>query len=235
MMPFQEIIDRLSFLKEQGFIRTHRSGNTGIGKTLEDLLGIEENNFSGPNAATLELKSGRKNVNSLLTLFTKSPDPPQVNSILLENYGYKPSTDSEKKKLHTTVNAIDYNSLKGGSGFKIGIQADRINLLISDGQPVCYWLKDTLKQSFERKLPNLLYVKAEARGQGRSEEFWFNEAWVLSGFSFNRFVKLIKDGIILIDIRIGQYSDGRIHDHGTAFRIKPDKLDECFKKRLKVF
>lgn len=31
-------------IQSMGWIRTHRSGNTGIGKTLEDLLGIEENN-----------------------------------------------------------------------------------------------------------------------------------------------------------------------------------------------
>jgi len=31
-----------------GFIKTHRTGYTGIGKTLEDLLGIIENNISGP-------------------------------------------------------------------------------------------------------------------------------------------------------------------------------------------
>ena len=66
-----------------------------------------------------------------------------------------------------------------------------------------YWDKEILKNSFERKLPKLLYVKAEARGKGKKEEFWFNEAWLLSGFDFNNFVQLLKDGIILVDIRIG--------------------------------
>ena len=47
----------------------------GIGKTLEDLLGIKENNFPGPDGITTELKSARKNSKSMLTLFTKSPDP----------------------------------------------------------------------------------------------------------------------------------------------------------------
>ena len=88
--------------------------------------------------------------------------------------------------------------------------------------------------SFERKLPKLLYVKADARGKGAEEEFWFNEAWLLSGFDFTNFVQLLMKGVIYIDIRMGQYSDGRIHDHGTAFRVFPDKLDLCFSHRKKI-
>lgn len=77
-------------------------------------------------------------------------------------------------------------------------------------------------------------MKAETRGKGYDEEFWFNEAWLLSGFNFDNFVHLLKEGVILIDIRIGQYPDGRPHDHGTGFRIIPDKLDLCFMHRERI-
>ncbi len=80
----------------------------------------------------------------------------------------------------------------------------------------------------------MLYVKAEAKGSGSKEEFWFNEAWLLSGFNFTNFLALLRDGIILVDIRIGQYPDGRPHDHGTGFRVFPDKLDLCFEHREKI-
>jgi len=80
----------------------------------------------------------------------------------------------------------------------------------------------------------LLYVKAEARGKGLEEEFCFNEAWLLSGFSFDNFLKLLREGTILVDIRIGQYPDGRTHDHGTGFRVFPDKLDLCFSHRKRI-
>ncbi|HOV22324.1 MAG TPA: hypothetical protein PLW95_06570 [bacterium] len=39
---------------------------------------------------------------------------------------------------------------------------------------------------------------------------------------------------MLVDIRIGQYSNGKKHDHGTGFRVLPSKLDLCFKHREKV-
>ncbi len=58
---------------QMGWIKTHRSGPTGIGKTLEDLLGIVENNIDGPDFGDYELKSCRLNSNSMLTIFTKTP------------------------------------------------------------------------------------------------------------------------------------------------------------------
>jgi hypothetical protein len=233
-MNFHELIKKLKSVKEMCYVKTHRAGNTGIGKTLEDLLGITENNVPGPNAAMIELKSARKNVSSMLTLFTKSPLPSRANSILLEEFGYVSTKKQGTKRLETTVNAINYNQLKGEPGFKIDIQEDRINLIDINNEILGYWDKEILKKSFERKLPKLLYVKAETRGKGIEEEFWFNEAWLLSGFSFDNLLKLLKEGNILVDIRIGQYPDGRPHDHGTGFRVFPDKLDLCFSHRERI-
>jgi len=234
MIGYLELIEKLKAIKEMGYVKTHRTGTTGVGKTLEDLLGIVENNVPGPNAEMIELKSARKNVGSMLTLFTKSPLPRKANSVLLQRYGYESARGNKRKELHTTVNATRYNQLKGTPGFKIEIHEDRIDLVDVQNEILGYWDKETLKTYFERKLPKLLYVKAEAKGRGSDEEFWFNEAWLLSGFNFNNFLNLLREGTILVDIRIGQYPDGRPHDHGTGFRVFPDKLDLCFEHRERI-
>lgn len=234
MKGYYYILQKLKAIKKMGYIKTHRAGNTGVGKTLEDLLGIKENNIPGPNAKMIELKSARKNTSSMLTLFTKSPLPLKANSILLERFGYKSRRGNNKKELHTTVSAREFNTLKGKPGFKIVIEKERINLVTIENEVVGYWDQETLKKSFEKKMPKLLYVKADSRGTGDYEEFWFNEAWLLSGFDFGNFVRLLQDGIILVYIRIGQYPDGRAHDHGTGFRVLPAKLDLCFEHREKI-
>lgn len=231
---FDELVQRLKEIKKMGHVKTHRSGNTGIGKTLEDLLGIEENNVPGPNTIRAELKSARKRSSSMLTLFTKSPLPPRTNSLLLREYGYESKRGNNKKELHTTVKATAYNTLKRKRGFKINVRKDKLELVSSDMAVLGYWDKETLRNAFERKLPELLYVKADFRGSGLDEEFWFNEAWLLSGFDFENFMKLVKEGTICVDIRIGQYPNGRPHDHGTGFRVFPDKLDLCFKHRARI-
>src|SRR6056297_990225 len=73
MDDFEDFVRRLREIKQMGYVETHRKGNTGIGKTLEDLLGIEENNLAETDAVGVELKAMRNGSDSLTTLFTKEP------------------------------------------------------------------------------------------------------------------------------------------------------------------
>lgn len=237
MYTLEDLKAKLNEINKMGYIKTHRSGPTGIGKTLEDLLGITENNISNSDLEDLgELKSCRNNQLSMVTLFTKSPSPPKVNTTLLETYGYYDPNRRGRKILHTTINGINYNSINGTPyGFKVELEGDRLYLKTNFPKKVdAYWEKDDLKKSFERKLPKLIFVKANSRGVGKNEEFHFVEAYQLEGFSFEKFVDLITNGIIKIDIRIGQYPDGRTHDHGTAFRVINNYIDELFDKKIRL-
>lgn len=236
MKEFWELLEKLRAIKEKGYVLTHRVGSTGVGKTLEDLLEIPENNIPGPNGVMIELKSTRKNAKSMITLFTKSPQPRGANSVLLRLYGYPSKRGNDRLELHTTVNAVGYNTIRGNIGLKIGLFESQIQLL---GPPpkaevLGYYDKETLSKSFTRKLPRILFVKADCKGSGPSEQFWYNEAWLLSGFSFENFVNILRLGHICLDIRIGQYPDGRPHDHGTGFRVQQSKLDLCFSERERV-
>ena len=61
----QALIDKLKKIAELGWIVNARRGNAGgIGNTLEDLLGIKENNLPIPNATEWELKTQRLNSTS---------------------------------------------------------------------------------------------------------------------------------------------------------------------------
>jgi len=100
---FDELVRKLEEIKRRGYIKTHRTGATGIGKTLEDLLGIKENNVPGPNAVMLELKSARKGRKNMITLITKSPLPRGANTLLLQRFGYPVSSSSSRRVLHKTL------------------------------------------------------------------------------------------------------------------------------------
>lgn len=232
MQQYDHLVEQLPRIKEMGYVRTHRPSDTGVGKTLEDLLQIKENNFAGPNGHMTELKSGRKNATAMLTLFTKSPLPRKINRQLVEKFGTHDKNGD--LKLHTTINALSRNTLYGNPGFIIKIKQATIVLdhLEYADLPIPYWNRRDLEKAFVRKYPrHLLYVKADHRGHGAGEEFHYNEAWLMSGFSFERFIELLMSKQILVDIRLGRYPDGRLHDHGTGFRVAPGNLDLCFDKR----
>ena len=69
-MTIEEFAHKFKQIKELGFVPTRRKGPTGIGYTLETLLGIAENNEAHPDIEGAELKAHRTKGNSLITLFT---------------------------------------------------------------------------------------------------------------------------------------------------------------------
>ena len=233
METLDDLIGRLTEIRAQGYIPTHRAGPTGIGKTLEDLLGIQENNIDISNTTFAELKSARKGSGSMVSLFTKAPLG-GANARLLSNYGYVTSKTMGRKVLHTTAWAKGFNSLRGKVGFKVVVSNAKVSLVSGGGEELAYWDEATLRHSFEGKLHHVLHILASCRGSGSGEAFWFNEAWLLTGFDFEGFKAAVTSGTVCVDIRIGQYADGRPHDHGTGFRVLPDKLGLCFKDRKKL-
>ncbi|MDP2364833.1 MAG: MvaI/BcnI family restriction endonuclease, partial [Ignavibacteria bacterium] len=88
----EQLIEELKKIKDSGWIKNARFGNVGgVGNTLEDLLGIKENNLPIPNAAEWELKTQRTKTTSLTTLFHMEPSPRALNfvsQILLPKYGW---------------------------------------------------------------------------------------------------------------------------------------------------
>lgn len=217
-MNLQEIIKKLLAIKKMGFVRTHRSNDTGIGKTLEDLLGIEENNLRLPDVGEVELKAKRIDSQSMLTLATKSPEPKGINKVIFEKYKYKDSDGYYN--LHSTV----YGSRLNPQGFKI--KSNKGKLVLENRERInCYWPISMFHDVLVSKSNIILLVFAETKGERKTlnEQFHFVEAYLLSDLDNNKFNRAIKEDMLKIDIRIGVYrtgdNKGKYHDHGTGFRI----------------
>jgi hypothetical protein len=119
-----QLIIKLKKIKDTGWIENARHGNSGgVGNTIEDILGIKENNLPLPNAAEWELKCQRKNSSSLTTLFHLEPSPRAlrfVPQILLVNYGWKHKEAGKKYP----DNEMSFRQTIGGKetsdrGFKV--------------------------------------------------------------------------------------------------------------------
>lgn len=232
-----DFIQEYTKIKEMGWITTHRSGSTGIGKTLEDLLGIPENNFHEPDFGEYELKSCRIGSNSMLTMFTQTPQPARANSYLRLKYGYSSTAyNNNEKVLHSTLTASKFVPIANtGHSLKIICDEDCISISSETGIENVFWDRKSLKKSFEKKYKNkFIYAKAESRGKGLHEQFLFSEAYEVSGFSYESFISLLEEGKIYIDLRIGQFPDGRTHDHGTGFRIRENDQPLLFKVNKRI-
>lgn len=226
-------------VRDLGFVESHRTHNTGIGKTFEDLVNVKENNRQEVDYLDeLELKSSRELSGSMVTLFTKSPSHPQgANTELRLNFG---KNEEGLKILHTTIPGDKFNTFLGKYGFKLEVKEEekRIYILIKDLKSdilldfECYYTFKDLEKIIKNKLKNIVFIAAKHKVENGRELFHFEKAILLTGLTLNKFLKGIKEGLILYDIRIGAYrsgkNKGKTHDHGSGFRIKKYGIRKIF-------
>src|SRR3990167_6595567 len=175
-MDLSKLVAKLNKIKDSGFILTHRANDTGIGKTLEDLLEIKENNLRLPDVGEIELKAKRIDSGSMLTVATKSPLPRGVNKVLFEKYKYR---DKEGHyNLHSTV----YGSKFNPQGFKVTLKNDK--LILSNRENIeAYWAISIFDDVLKSKSDKIILVFADVHGEKKTAEefFHYNEAYLLSG------------------------------------------------------
>lgn len=232
-MDLRTLKKELQRIKELGFIQTHRAGDTGIGKTLEDLLHIKENNIPLHDiAGVAELKAYRRNAKSMLTLFTFEPLPKggDRDRALLDHFGYSKRANGRSKELHSTLSCKRYNS----QSLKLSVMGDKIRVQGKGMRLNVYWDVESVRKKFADKLPALVYVLADVKEMKGKEYFHFNEACVLSGFDFDLFKKMVKKDQIVVDFRMYYRPNGSVRNHGTAFRVKINKLYDCFSKKVQL-
>jgi MvaI/BcnI restriction endonuclease family len=244
----ETLIEELKRIRDLGFVPNARHGNHGgIGNTLEDLLGIEENNLPIPNAAEWELKTQRLNTSSLLTLFHTEPSPQAlrfVPSLLLPQYGWshqKAGIDYSETEMsfRQTIHGLGPSD----RGFKVIVDREAQKILISfdssrvtpkhnawlrfvetrigldELSPQPYWGFADLAAKSGTKLHNSFYVQAKVKREKGYEFYHYQKILKLTTFSFDKFLQGLIEGQILVDF------DARTgHNHGTKFRLRQNYL-----------
>lgn len=254
-----ELIEKLKEIAKMGWIPNARHGNQGgIGNTLEDLLGIQENNLPIPNAAEWELKTQRAETTSLTTLFHTEPSPRAVKfvpQVLLPLYGWKHEEAGKKYgKKEMSFRQTIHGHNPSDRGFIVKIDRPEKKVLISfdsskvdkrhkvwlksvkkragnlnDLEPQPYWGFDDLEHKAGTKLLNCFYVQGEVKKEGKKELYRYSSVTMLQKFSFEGFLKAIEDAKVLVDF------DARTgHNHGTKFRMRQNCLPMLYEKVTKI-
>lgn len=247
-----DIIRRLREIGQQGWIKNARRGNAGgIGNTLEDLLGIEENNLPIPNAAEWELKCQRIDSSSLTTLFHMEPSPRAlkfVPDVLLPKYGWRHEfAGTEHPEGEMSFRQTIHGRTRSDRGFMVVVDDHARKVLISfdsksvadrhgewkrtvqksaglgELNPQPNWGFDDLFHKAGTKLLNCFYVQAKSKREKRSEYFMYEKILMLQKFSLDKFLEALKNGSVLVDF------DARTgHNHGTKFRLRQNNLANLY-------
>jgi hypothetical protein len=218
-MNIKTLQAKLRNIKEMGFVVSMRRGNTGIGFTLETLLEIPENNLKLPDFGKIELKSKRKNASTPVTMFTFNRAAWKLKQIdVIKNYGYEDTTG--RQALYCFV-----SSKPNPQGLYLKTTTTSFQMYHKDGTLIAEWQADNLEETFKKKMPALVLVQAETRvNSEEKEEFYYNEAYLLSKPSGKKLLAMIANNEIIVDVRMHINLRGSVRNHGTAFRTDEAKL-----------
>ena len=216
---------KLPEINRSGFIESKRAGDTGVGYTLEEELGIAENNKRTQDliyqGKKVELKAQRSSTTSPVTLFSQKPRKPNLTSKkMLAKYGY---TDKKGRlALYVTLKVSEPNPQ--GLMLRVDEEKDKLYVSHSKDGDLWFWNTNNLKLKVER----LLFVVADSKKIDGKEYFHYVEAYFLIGFNKNRFLQLIEQGKIVVDMRMYLKKSGAVRDHGIAFRGKFKDFKVCY-------
>ena len=229
---FLKKFDRIS---AQGFVPTLRSGSTGIGYTLETMLQIEENNSPGGDYMGMELKAFRDDDlrmddSEKMNLFLK--EPKWIDGLAGKDrvpaYGYVDSRG--RPALYSTV-TINESSHK--FAFRIDEDGERVWLTF-EGRDIAFWTKQILAKRLREKHTEAVFVSAHPRGKGKSESFHYYGVTWCSDPSVDSFIELIRESAVMLELRMHLKENGSLRNHGSAFRIKQNRIPDLYRVTKQV-
>jgi len=207
------------------------TGNAG--NTLEELLGIKENNKKEADFGDWEVKSSKGKF--ALTLLTRKPSSDYDDSYMLEQWGEPDDIYPDKKKLSTSLYHHRWSTVYKKHKMKIEvnyidekvyvIRAD-LNEKITDKN--VYWTFEDIEK-YINKLNNILLVNVTEEEIKGKKHFHFTDAIFYSGFKGSKaFLDLLKEGKIRYENRMDvdgpdSQHPGQSHNHGGAFRFSRKK------------
>jgi hypothetical protein len=232
------LLAKLNKISARGFVETLREGDTGVGMTLETLLGIEANANRAPDFHGVEIKakrvSGRSNkVSTRATLFSQVPDWNISNCrngiSILRKYGYIDERTNRLQLYCTNSHRPNPQGLCLRINENLGM-LESIKINDDNEEQIVVWKLDNLRKQLEDKHKRTFWVKAKTRVNAMGkEEFYYYEVEQTSLPLTSNFSTLVEIGAITMDYTLSEKATGNsARDHGYLFKIHPANFDLLF-------
>ncbi|WP_452601998.1 MvaI/BcnI family restriction endonuclease [Pontimicrobium sp. MEBiC06410] len=224
-----ELLNKLKIISKKGFVKSEVNSDTGIGRTIESLLGIEMNSSKAPDYKGIELKSFRDKRNNRKGLFGKTPNwnlsKFKSRVEILDTFGY---WESGIFRLYNTMRGTGRNA----QGLMLRIEYNKDWLLENSDRPeigdFLVWELETLRKALLKKHKETFWIKAESKIENNNEYFHFKEVEHTKNPMVDKFEILVETGAITMDYPIKRMPDGKVIDKGCNFKLNSNCLDLLF-------
>jgi len=228
-----ELLTKLRAISSSGYVSSLRTGTTGVGMTLESLLGIPSNSSRAPDYRGIEIKTSRltKSKNRI-TLFSKTPDwaNSTINNAvsLVQGFGY---TREGREQLYCSLKEVP-----NSQGLFLKVEGELLKAMHRDkgiDSPVMQWSLDTLREALASKHNETLWIKAKTKRDSSGEHFHYVSAVHTHSPMLTYLESLFEIGAIELDLTLhlkqrAESQKPATRDHGYLFKIHPSNLDLLF-------
>ena len=205
--------EKLDKIKNLGWIECENKNKSVTGKTLENLLEINPDNFATPDSYVLETKRLYDKYGYL-----DSNNYKILNFVLYGEF-LKPINNEYSAKLR-----IDYKNKK-----VIMEVYNKDNELIDN---LSSWSFELLEEKLCRKLNYVCLVEGDKKFSHNALYVRYDKYKFFKLKKFSDFIQLLKRGQIRISFTLGIYKSGsksgKMHDHGTQFSIRKENMKLLF-------
>lgn len=230
--------EKLDKIKNLGWIECKNKNKSVTGKTLENLLEINPDNFEIPDYNTIEIKTKVSKRENYIDLFCATPDSYVLETKrLYDKYGYLDSNNYKilnfvlygefLKPINNEYSAklrIDYKNKK-----VIMEIYNKDNELIDN---LSSWSFELLEEKLCRKLNYVCLVEGDKKFSHNVLYVRYDKYKFYKLKKFSNFIRLLKRGQIRISFTLGVYKSGsksgKMHDHGTQFSIRKENVKLLF-------
>lgn len=194
--------------------------DTGIGRTVETLLGIPMNDSKQPDYKGIELKSKREKAKVRSNLFTQSPNwnlsRYKSSKAIVERYGYIPEGYNHKA-LHVTLSALKPNQQGMGLNVDYGkalLEANEYRMTPNDKgiydklNDISVWELMQLHDRLLTKHHETFWIDVDSMVRGNQEYFRVTTIEHTKNPIPSQFDVLLEQGKITVDFLLCRNSGG---------------------------
>lgn len=224
----------------KNWIENKEKGTSAAGKILENLLLKEDDNLIIADYYGIELKTKLNYSEPHIGLFSMAPDNrPLAIKEILGKYGWPSKKDRKYKVFFGWFNGGDFNKVGLFNDFKLEVDRDLevIHLVIRNHltnniNKNISWSFEQLENRLNMKLKYLALIPVSKKIYFGKTYFKYHNLKLYKLKSFDKFLELIEDGTISVNMKISFYTSkekyGKIQDKGTTFEIEEKDLEKLF-------
>lgn len=217
----EELLAKLKEIAAMGYLKSLVNHDTGVGRTLEHLLGIPMNSKKTPDYKGIELKAFRSNKNTRKGLFGKTPNwklsKLKSRVEILDEFGY---WEKGVFRLYNTIRGTGRNAQ--GLILKIDHKKDWL-IENSDRKHIgdfLIWELEVLRNSLLRKHKETFWIETDSKFEDGNEYFKYKAVEHTKNPMVSQLETLLENGIITLDYPIKREDDGSVIDKGCNFKLK---------------